>query len=116
MLYLSGCVPEYKEEPTMAKYKHLTLNERTLIQSMLTDKCSISQIANTLGKDISTISKEIKAHTTIKNMGAAYVCNGCGNRPFCSLDKHLYFAAEADMCYRSSNQTGTVSYSSHLST
>lgn len=141
----------------MNKNKHLTLDERTLIQSMLTDKCSISQIANTLERNISTISKEIKSHITVKNIGAAhttynacihrynctkshiciechsvrkykfcrrcnmcnafcpsferqvcnrlskppYVCNGCGNRYQCSLDKHLYVAIDAYNAYRS---------------
>lgn len=30
-----------------------------------------------------------------------YVCNGCGLKPFCSLEKKVYFAAKADQEYRS---------------
>lgn len=29
-----------------------------------------------------------------------YVCNGCGRRPECSLEKTFYFASEADQAYR----------------
>ena len=29
-----------------------------------------------------------------------YVCNGCGMKPFCSLEKTVYFAARADQQYR----------------
>lgn len=69
----------------MTKYKHLTLDQRVLIQSMLTDKCSISQIANTLSKDISTISKEIKSHIIIKNIGAIHTTyNACIHRFNCT--------------------------------
>ena len=46
----------------MAKYKHLTLDERFKIQHMLDDKESFASIARTLGKDRSTISREIRSH------------------------------------------------------
>ena len=52
----------------MATQKHLTLQDRSVIQSMLENKYDFSQIANTLDKDPTTISKEVKAHTIIKNV------------------------------------------------
>lgn len=153
----------------MATQKHLTLQDRSVIQSMLDNKYNFSQIANTLDKDPTTVSKEVKAHTIIKNVGAAHttynacanrftctkshicadcvslrkytlcrrcnmcnafcksfkrqictklskaphVCNGCGERSFCSLDKHLYIAIEADKAYRSTlvESRSGISYS-----
>ena len=46
----------------MSKGKHLTLDDRTTIQSGLKDGLSFKQIAAELEKDPSTISKEIRAH------------------------------------------------------
>lgn len=139
----------------MAKYKHLTLKDRCLIQSMLTEKYNLSSIANTIGKNPSTVSKEIRAHITVENKGAfnvnynscvhrfhctkshictechsarkyklckrcsmcnafcdfyekevcsklskpPYVCNGCGNRGCCTLQKHFYYADLANQKY-----------------
>lgn len=53
----------------MAKYKHLALKDCCMSQSMLNKKLNFSSIANTIGKDPSTISKEVRAHITIKNKG-----------------------------------------------
>ena len=41
--------------------------------------------------------KEIKCHRLLK---PPYVCNGCENYVFCSLEKQLYKAADADKRYR----------------
>lgn len=141
----------------MAKYKHLSFKERSIIQSMLNDKYKFTQIAATLEKDLSTISKEVRSHIVIENRGglhknfnacanrfsctkshvcvvcdsarryklcrrcskcnsscpsfikdtcrkldkAPYVCNGCGLKFDCSLQKHFYYADVADQAYRS---------------
>lgn len=140
----------------MAKYKHLTFKDRSLIQAMLTDKCNLSLIANTLEKDPSTISKEIRSHISVENKGGyhknynscanrftctkshictecqsvrkyslcrrcsmcnrfcssfvkdscqrlnkpPYVCNGCGRKMDCSLQKHFYYADVAQREYQ----------------
>ncbi len=44
------------------KYNHLTLDERRIIEIGITNGSSKKAIADTLGKDKSTIGKEIKAH------------------------------------------------------
>ena len=46
----------------MANQKHLTLNERFSIASMLEDECSFKHIGLILDKDPTTISKEIRGH------------------------------------------------------
>lgn len=126
-----------------------------MIQSMLNEKYNFSSIANTIEKDPSTVSKEIRAHITTVNKGGfnanynscahrnsctkshicrvchstrkfklckrcsmcnafcdfyekevcsklskpPYVCNGCGNRGFCTLQKHFYYADFANQTY-----------------
>ena len=51
------------------KYKHLTLDDRIMIQKALKSGQSFVDIATLIGKDPSTVSKEIKAHMTIKETG-----------------------------------------------
>ena len=46
----------------MAKNAHLTLSERIIIESCLKDGISFMQIAREVGKDPSTISKEVRGH------------------------------------------------------
>ena len=140
----------------MANNKHLTLEDRFTIQSMLKEKASFKTIALSLDKDPSTISKEVRAHLKFQRTGGLhrnynacmfrhncdishlcitchserkykrckscsmcnafcshfqmeicpklsnppYVCNGCKNRTFCSLEKRLYDARFADEEYR----------------
>ena len=136
----------------MAKHKHLTLDERYKIQNMLDSKESFSSIAKHLGRDRSTISKEVRNHISFKQSGCMgrpfndcihrttcdrydcpkgcpgckgrlcgscirhcskyekeickrhtskpYVCNGCSNRPRCSIEKRIYSALAADQEYK----------------
>lgn len=151
----------------MAKFKHLTLKERSIIQSMLNEKYSLSAIANAIGKDPSTVSKEIRSRITVENKGGyrqnfnscihrancskshictechsvrkyklckrcsmcnafcdkyekevcrkytkpPYVCNGCGNKMFCSLQKHFYYADEADKKYHQNLSSSRLGFS-----
>ena len=44
------------------KYKHLTLDERIEIQECLVKGMTFKDIARRIGKDPTTISKEVKAH------------------------------------------------------
>lgn len=44
----------------MSKYLHLSLGMRSEIEVMLTKKFSFKRISQTLGKDSTTISKEIR--------------------------------------------------------
>lgn len=140
----------------MPKNKHLTFDERTAIQSALHDGQPFRAIASALGKDPSTISKEIRGHLIYKKTGGfgvpfnecrnrfsciacrlcpecihpnkkkscrfcqecnrhcslfeketcallaspPYVCNGCGKKSRCSLEKRFYCASDADKEYR----------------
>lgn len=68
----------------MAKHKHLTLDERYRIQNMLDNRESFASIARMLGKDRSTISKEVRAHLTFKKSGSLGMpFNDCVNKTQC---------------------------------
>lgn len=135
--------------------KHLTLSQRIEIEKGLLTNHTFTEIARNIGKDPSTVSKEVRRHSQIKlrkdsfspvpcgNRSeckvkglcfrdcnvmckmcrepnqkcidlcdnyepvqcsrltkAPYVCNGCGKRINCLLDKKIYSAKYADDCYR----------------
>ena len=52
------------------KNKHLSFDERMSIQKGLTERKSFKQIGKELGKDCTTISKEVRNHIIFKNTGA----------------------------------------------
>ena len=92
------------------KHAHLTLDNRIDIQQMLRDGFSFKMIANSLKKDPSTISKEVRKHIFVKESTCTvkdkhgkeikeicikltkppYVCNACKKRTYCHMEKHLY--------------------------
>ena len=68
----------------MEKNKHLTLIDRTTIQTMLNQKQRIVDIAKKINKDPTTISKEIRAHIIIKRNGVpGRNYNNCKNQFHC---------------------------------
>ena len=54
----------------MNKQKHLNLEARILIETLLNEHHSFKSIARDLGKDCTTISKEVKAHICFEKTGA----------------------------------------------
>ena len=50
----------------MAKNKHLTFDDRHNIQLGLDKKMTFREIAKWIGKDPTTVSKEVKRHLTIR--------------------------------------------------
>lgn len=54
----------------MNKNKHMNLNARILIESELLQGSSFKSIGTLLGKDCTTISKEIRGHLSFTNTGA----------------------------------------------
>lgn len=64
--------------------KHLTLNDRITISTGLNEQKSFQEIADGLGKNCSTISREIRKHITIVDKGAhCRVTNRCIHRREC---------------------------------
>lgn len=96
---------------TETKGKHLTLEERTELQDCLYHGVSFKAIGRRLGKDPTTISKEVKRNITVtaataenaelcpRLLRAPFVCNGCQRRKWCRLEKHMYYARQAQQEY-----------------
>ena len=97
------------------KYKHLTEEDRIEIMECLYKGMSFKAIAKRLGKDPSTVSKEVKLHAkTYKNcftktketcpllLKAPFVCNGCEkqNRSSCIFPRRKYNARTAQQEYK----------------
>ena len=84
----------------MANQKHLTLEERTVIQSMLDNRSSFSEIANALGKDCTTISKEVRGHLVFRRVGYQRVnYNACAHRFSCDR-RNVCTECKSDKAYK----------------
>ena len=80
------------------KYKHLTLDDRIAIQKGLKDALSFADIAASVGKDPSTISKEIRGHLIVKETGTrSRPFNPCMGRKMCSVQRKV--CAKCDQTY-----------------
>lgn len=127
------------------KNKHLTKEQRCIIESMLNEGASIRHIAVALYKNPSTISREIKNHSDCKRgktpcihkkdchhqhlcnpkcvkmckscdicirncldykpykcpkIPPSGVCNSCYKKRICELERHIYYAKNAEKEYR----------------
>lgn len=70
ILRINMVLPPSGKESIMKKQKHLTLEARILIETLLNERNSFKSIARQLDKDCTTISKEIKAHICFEKTGA----------------------------------------------
>ena len=69
----------------MAKYEHLTLEDRCTIAAMLKNGDSFRTIGNAIGKDPSTISKEVRNHLVFSQTGClGHAYNNCSHRRGCN--------------------------------
>lgn len=70
----------------MRKNKHLSIEERSTIKVMLDSTASFKTIAKKLGRDCTTISKEIRNHLIFQKTGCyGRPFNDCANRRSCSF-------------------------------
>jgi IS30 family transposase len=103
------------------KNKHMTLEDRLEIQECLNHGMTFKAIAARIGKDQTTISKEVKKHIIVTDSGVKkfdkngnalapeicpqllklpYVCNPCKQRHFrCAFQKHIYHAKPSQQEY-----------------
>ncbi|NLO14928.1 MAG: IS30 family transposase [Clostridiales bacterium] len=102
--------------------KHLTLETRIEIQGCLDHGMTFKAIGSRIGKDQTTISKEVKKHITVRAtncikrneqgeelphepcpllLKAPFVCNPCSKRIYgCRKDKQFYLANQAQQSYK----------------
>lgn len=74
-----------EQEKYMNKNKHMDLSIRQTIEHSLNEKLSFKAIGNKVGKDCTTISKEVRLHCVFEKKGAPYrPFNDCINRKHCS--------------------------------
>ena len=97
-----------------SRYKHLTDDNRRDIQEGLNNGCSFKHIARRIGKDPTTVSKEVKKHIDVrpakdeqnaatlcdKLLKAPFVCNGCKKVHYCRKERHIYVAHKAQQGYK----------------
>ena len=98
------------------KNKHMTLDDRIEIQECLNKGMTFKAIGQRVGKDQTTISKEVKLHGHTytnsftktdeccpKLLKALFVCNGCPKRNHsnCSYPRRSYQAKTAQKEYES---------------
>ena len=96
------------------KNKHMTLDERIEIQECLDKGMTFKAIGERIGKDQTTVSKEVKKHFEIytncfcktneccpKHLKAPFVCNGCQKRNHsnCIFPRRRYSAKSAQKAY-----------------
>ena len=106
------------------KFKHLTDETRMEIQNGLNNGCTFKQIARRIGKDPTTVSKEVKKHIEVRPakdeqnaapcellLKAPFVCNGCKRVYYCKKERHVYVARKAHAEYKellSEARTGII--------
>lgn len=96
------------------KGKHLTSDQRIEIQECLSHGMTFKAIGKRIGKDQTTVSKEVKRHIKVhrnsfvnredccpKLLKAPFVCNGCPyrTRSSCHFPRHIYEAKSAQQDY-----------------
>ena len=88
------------------KYKHLTFEDRCVIEEFLDNKYNFTQIGNRLSKDRTTISDEVRKHRFMRSNSNVnrpccfedkppYVCNGCPKLNTCKKTRYTYNHAVA---------------------
>lgn len=81
----------------MNRYKHLTLDDRYTIQHALEEGKSFKAIGTLLGKNCTTISKEIRGHMIFEKKGAPYrPFNDCLHRKHCTVNYQVCADCIAD--------------------
>ena len=82
--------------------KHLTYSDRVYIEQELMQRSSFRSIASTLGKDPSTISKEIRLHCATTPNGSYRFprCHYCKHFKVCKDTAHICSSCEKILCYK----------------
>ena len=104
----------------MYKQKHLNLEARILIETLLNERNSFKSIARHLGKDCTTISKEVKAHICFDKTGAyGHAFNDCRLAFLhqCSIQKICYHCTTSNtrLCWTCGKcNSSCISYEKYL--
>lgn len=83
-------VAEQKEQ-AMANYKHMDLEDRIGIQTGLKEGKNFKEIGEAIGRDASTVAKEVKGHLIVKETGTK-------SRPYNPCKKRRTCGHKLDVC------------------
>ena len=86
--------------------KHLTLDERKIIQTGIENRSTKVAIANTIGKDSTTVAKEIKKHRTFKPRNQFIYPSICIHRQECGGCKKQCSRYEEIKCNKRDKSPG----------
>mgnify|MGYP004642493661 FL=1 len=95
---------------TTLKNKHLSFEDRCIIQEFLNYGYSFTRIVTRIHKDRTTVAKEVLHHRFMKGSFQTpceltdrppYVCNGCDRKTRCRKRQYLYEASIAHNEYTS---------------
>lgn len=101
-------------QKTKKKNKHMTLDDRIEIQECLNKEMTFKDIAGRIGKDQTSVSREVKRHlqphtnSFVKTdepcprlLKVPFVCNGCPKRyqSSCKYRRQMYIAKKAQSDY-----------------
>ena len=102
------------------KNKHLSFEDRCVIEEFLNNNYNFTQIANRLAKSRTTIAREVKKHRFLRSSNSSspccfeskppYVCNGCSKFNYCKKIKYSY---SHDIAYNEYKQT-LIKQRSHI--
>lgn len=99
-LYSSFSLLRPELEKYTNKNKHLALSKRYDIEHSLNNRESFKAIGRLLGKDCTTIAKEVKSHIVYEKKGAPYrPFNDCLNRKSCDR-----YGDACSVCARKNNR------------
>ena len=104
------------------KYKHLSFEDRCIIEEFLNYNYNFTKIGNRIGKDRTTISDEVRKHRYLRTTSNCnnhpccfeskppYVCNGCTKFNNCRKIRYSY---SHDVAYNEYKQT-LIKQRSHI--
>ena len=95
--------------------KHLTLDERKIIQTGIENRSNKVDIARTIGKDPTTVAKEIKKHRTFKPRNQFNYPSICIHRKECGSCKSKCNRYEETKCNKRDRSPGACNKCSNIS-
>mgnify|MGYP002621269281 CR=1 FL=1 len=95
--------------------KHLTLDERKIIQTGIENRCKKVDIARTIGKDATTVAKEIRNHRELKPRNLFNYPSLCIHMKECGGCRHKCKRYEEPICKKRDRSPGACNKCPNIS-
>ncbi len=79
--------------PHQVSYHHLTLNDRISVEKGLDQWLSLKEIGQSIGKDPTSVSKEVRRHRIEKPRNISITRNNCEHRATCNQRESCHWAS-----------------------